>query len=96
MGSCDFANTCSVVDLQNYPESVFFFAMAVGVYLIRRQRSKLGIERSEFKAWHIAVGLFILVKVLLLVMPWVPPKGGINAGSVSFFYATYCIAGIGM
>jgi hypothetical protein len=29
-------------------------------------------------------------------MPWVPPKGGINAGSVSFFYATYCIAGIGM
>jgi hypothetical protein len=85
-----------VVDLQNYPESLFFFAMAIGVYLIRRQRSKLGLGRSEFKAWDIAVGLFILIKVLLLVMPWVPPKTGANGGSVSFWYATYCVAGIGM
>ena len=61
---------------------MFFFAMAVGIYLIRRQRSKIGLGRSEFKAWDVAIGLFILVKVLLLIMPWVPPKGGANGGSV--------------
>ncbi|KAL1586007.1 hypothetical protein WHR41_04735 [Cladosporium halotolerans] len=83
-----------VVDLQNYPESVFFFLMAVGLYLIRRQRRNLGIERSEFKAWDVAVGLFILVKLLLLAMPWVPPKTGANGGSVSFWYATYCVTGL--
>lgn len=86
----------SVVDLQNYPESVFFFLMAVGLYLIRRQRRNLGIERSEFKAWDVAVGLFILVKLLLLAMPWVPPKTGANGGSVSFWYATYCVTGLAM
>lgn len=70
--------------------------MAVGLYLIRRQRNKLGVERSEFKSWDVAVGLFILVKVLLLVMPWVPPEGGATGGNVSFWYATYCVAGLGM
>ena len=85
-----------MVDLQNYPESVFFFAMAIGIYFIRNQRKKIGVGRSEFKAWDTAIGLFILVKVLLLVMPWVPPEDGITGGSVSFFYATYCLAGLGM
>ena len=85
-----------MVDLQNYPESLFFFAMAIGIHLIRRQRAKIGVGRSEFKAWDAAIGLFILVKVLLLVMPWVPPETGIYGGSVSFFYATYCLAGLGM
>lgn len=70
--------------------------MAVGLYLIRRQRRNLGIERSEFKAWDVAVGLFILVKLLLLAMPWVPPKTGANGGSVSFWYATYCVTGLAM
>ncbi|KAM0717828.1 hypothetical protein Q7P37_006160 [Cladosporium fusiforme] len=85
-----------VVDLQNYPESMFFFLMAAGIYLIRRQRNKLGLGRSEFRAWDVAIGLFILVKVLLLIMPWVPPEGGATGGSVSFWYATYCVAGIGI
>jgi hypothetical protein len=75
---------------------MFFFAMAVGIYLIRRQRSKIGLGRSEFRAWDVAICLFILIKVLLLIMPWVPPKGGANAGSVSFWYATYCVTGIAM
>ena len=30
----------------------------------------------------------------MLIMPWVPPKGGIYAGDVSFFYSTYCIVGL--
>ncbi|OBT40134.1 hypothetical protein VE00_09946 [Pseudogymnoascus sp. WSF 3629] len=37
---------------------------------------------------------YIAIQVILLVMPWVPPVGGIYAGSVSFFYATYYLTGI--
>jgi hypothetical protein len=86
----------SVVDLANYPNSFFLFLMAVGVYLIRRQRRRVQAPRSEFKAWDVAVGIFIASKIFLLVMPWYPPAGGIYAGSVSFFYATSSITGIAM
>lgn len=86
----------AVVDLQNYPDSAFLFIMGIGVYLIRRQRKKLGFGRAPFKAWDVAVLLFILTKAFLLVMPWYPPKGGANGGDVSFWYATYCVVGLGM
>ncbi|KKY20643.1 putative high affinity methionine permease [Diplodia seriata] len=85
-----------VVDLQNYPESIFYFLMAVGLYLIRRQRARIGVGRSEFRCWDAAVILFLLVKVFLLVMPWYPPEGGATGGDVSFWYATYCVVGIGI
>jgi hypothetical protein len=70
--------------------------MAIGVYLIRRQRNRVDAPKTEFKAWDVAIGLFIASKVFLLVMPWFPPPGGIYAGSVSFFYATSSITGIAM
>lgn len=70
--------------------------MSVGIYLIRYQRKKAGIGRSEFRAWDVVVIFAILVNLFLLIMPWVPPTGGIYAGDVSFFYATYCIAGLGL
>ena len=85
-----------VVDLANYPNSFFLFLMAVGVYLIRRQRRQVSALRSEFRAWDAAIILFIASKAFLLVMPWYPPAGGIYAGSVSFFYATSSITGISM
>lgn len=85
-----------MVDLANYPNSFFLFLMAIGVYLIRRQRKRAGAPKSEFKAWDAAIILFILSKIFLLVMPWYPPAGGIYAGSVSFFYATSSITGIAM
>ncbi|KFZ13115.1 hypothetical protein V501_03868 [Pseudogymnoascus sp. VKM F-4519 (FW-2642)] len=69
-----------LVDLKSYPDAVFAGCVAVGVFLIRRQRKRINAERPEFKTWDV----------------WVPPAGGINAGSVSFFYATYCFTGIGI
>ncbi|KAF5676146.1 high-affinity methionine permease [Fusarium heterosporum] len=83
-----------VVSLGTYPDAIFRFAMAVGLYVIRRRRSKAGIGRSDFKAWHPAVLFYILIQVFVLVMPWYPPKGGPYAGDVSFWYATYCVVGI--
>ncbi|KAJ9421169.1 amino acid permease-domain-containing protein [Fusarium oxysporum] len=83
-----------VVSLGTYPDAMFRFAMVVGLYVIRRRRSKAGIGRSDFKAWHPPVIFYILIQVFILVMPWYPPKGGPYAGDVSFWYATYCVVGI--
>lgn len=85
-----------VVDLQTYPDSMFLFLMATGIYLIRRQRKRIGVGRSEFRCWDVAIIFYLLVKVFLLVMPWYPPEGGATGGDVSFWYATYCVVGIGI
>ncbi|KAF7557040.1 hypothetical protein G7046_g6128 [Stylonectria norvegica] len=85
-----------VVTLQTYPSALFRFAMTVGVYILRRRRSRSGLGRADFKAWHVTVVFFILIQVFMLAMPWWPPKGGAYAGAVSFWYATYCVVGIGI
>ncbi|CZT12731.1 related to methionine transport protein, high affinity [Rhynchosporium agropyri] len=85
-----------VVDLKSYPDAVFMLVMALGLFFIRRHRKRVNAGAPEFKAWDVIVIFWILIQVLLLVMPWVPPAGGIYAGSVSFFYATYCFTGLGI
>ena len=85
-----------VVSLSTYPASIFLLAMAIGVYLLRRRRARNGIPRSQFRVWHVLLLFFTLIQVFTVVMPWWPPKGGPYAGNVSFWYATYCVVGIGM
>ncbi|KAK2022295.1 high-affinity methionine permease [Colletotrichum zoysiae] len=85
-----------VVDLASYPSAMFNFAMTLGVFILRRRRRRSGIGRSEFRAWDAVVVFFLAVQVFILAMPWWPPKGGPYAGSVSFWYATYCVVGIGI
>ena len=93
----DFNLTCVVVvDLQSYPNYLFYFALTLGVFLIRYRRSRLQLPRTEFRAWTAAVVFYLAVCVLILVMPWYPPAGGATGGDVSFWYATYCVVGIGM
>ncbi|KAF7543409.1 hypothetical protein G7Z17_g10764 [Cylindrodendrum hubeiense] len=83
-----------VVSLSTYPSAIFNFALAVGVYVLRRRRLRSGQGDSDFKAWHVAVIFWIFIQVFVLAMPWWPPKGGMYAGDVSFWYATYCVVGI--
>ncbi|KKA28238.1 hypothetical protein TD95_002430 [Thielaviopsis punctulata] len=83
-----------VVSLRTYPEAMFSLATAIGLYIVRRRQERVGQDISGFRAWHVAVVFYILQQVFLLAMPWWPPAGGVNKGSVSFFYATYCIVGI--
>jgi hypothetical protein len=64
-----------VVDLSIYPSAFFSFVMAVGLYFVRRQRSKLGIGRADFKAWHVAVVFTVFVNLFLLIMPWCKCSG---------------------
>ncbi|KAI5207896.1 amino acid transporter [Aureobasidium subglaciale] len=85
-----------ITDLQIYPASAFAFAMAIGLYIVRYRRKKLGVPKSEFRAWDAAVIFTILQNLYLLIMPWYPPDGGATGGDVSFWYATYCVAGIGI
>ncbi|OLN96833.1 High-affinity methionine permease 4 [Colletotrichum chlorophyti] len=83
-----------VVSLKTYPDGMFHFAMAIGVYLIRTRRKRAGLGRTEFKSWHVTVIFFILLQVYILAMPWWPPRNGPYSGNVSFWYATYCVVGI--
>jgi amino acid transporter len=85
-----------IVDLQSYPSNVFSFATTFGLLLIRRRRSRLGIERSEFRVWNAAIAFSLAVNIFILAMPWYPPPGGRYGGDVSFWYATYCVVGLGM
>jgi hypothetical protein len=70
--------------------------MSVGLYIVRYRRKKLGVPGSEFRAWDAAVVFTILQNLYLLIMPWYPPTGGATGGDVSFWYATYCVTGIGI
>ncbi|KAJ4183515.1 hypothetical protein NW755_009550 [Fusarium falciforme] len=85
-----------VVSLQTYPSALFNFAMAIGVFVLRRRRKRSGLGYGEFKAWDVMVIFWTAVQVFVLAMPWWPPKGGPYAGDVSFWYATYCVVGIGI
>ena len=73
-----------IVDLQSYPSNVFFFATTFGLLLIRKRRSRLGIEGTEFRVWNVAIAFSLAVNVFILVMPWYPPPGGRFGGDVSF------------
>jgi len=85
-----------IVDLQSYPSNVFSFLTTFGLLLIRRSRTRLGIERTEFRAWYAAIIFSLAVNVFILAMPWYPPPGGRFGGDVSFWYATYCVVGLAM
>ena len=82
------------MSLKTYPEAIFLFALAVGLYVVRYRHQRVGHTRTDFRAWHVVVVFFILIQVFILVMPWWPPEGGPYAGDVSFWYATYCVVGI--
>lgn len=85
-----------VVDVQSYPAAVFNAALTVGIFLIRRQRKNIGAPKTEFRGWNAVLIFSLLVNIYLLAMPWYPPKSGSTGGDVSFWYATYCVVGIGM
>ncbi|KUJ12912.1 amino acid transporter-like protein [Mollisia scopiformis] len=85
-----------IVDLQSYPANVFFFATTFGLLLIRRRRSRLNLPKTEFRAWYAAIFFSLAVNVFILVMPWYPPPGGRDGGDVTFWYATYCVVGLGI
>ncbi|KAJ3529957.1 hypothetical protein NMY22_g8779 [Coprinellus aureogranulatus] len=85
-----------IVNLQSYPDNVFRFLLTLGLWFVRKRRKEMGAPRGEFVAWNVVLVFTLLVNVYLLVLPWVPPEGGIYAGDVSFFYATYCIVGLGI
>ncbi|KAF4613441.1 hypothetical protein D9613_007637 [Agrocybe pediades] len=83
-----------IVDLQSYPANVFSFLTTLGLFFVRKRRKAINAPPSEFRAWNVVLFFSLSVNVYLLVLPWVPPEGGIYAGDVSFFYATYCIVGL--
>ena len=68
----------------------------VGLILIRRQRSRANLPKTEYKAWDITIAFSILTYLYMLVAPWYPPTKGADGGDVSFWYATYLAFSIGL
>lgn len=85
-----------IIGLQSYPSNVFALLSFAGLYIIHRRRAQAGLPPAGYRAWHFAIIFSCAISVLLLVMPWVPPTGGISAGNVSFLYCTYCIVRVGI
>ncbi|CRG91901.1 High-affinity methionine permease [Talaromyces islandicus] len=85
-----------VVDLSVYPGNIFNFLLMIGLILIRRQRSRANLPRSEYRAWNVALGFAILTYLYMLVAPWYPPTKGADGGDVSFWYGTYLVVGVGL
>lgn len=83
-----------LLDLASYPHLIFSAATAISVWILRRRYAAAGHAQPVFKVWNIAVILYVLKCTLLLVMPWVPPEKG--HADVSFWYATYCVVGLGV
>lgn len=81
-----------LVDLRSYPDNIYIFLMVVGIYFLRYQRKKAGLPPAPFQAWHSALILSAAVCLFILIMPWYPPE----ESDVSFWYATYCVVGIGL
>lgn len=85
-----------VVDLQSYPSNIFLCLLVIGLFLVRYRRKKAGLPRAPFQAYTVVAVFYFLVSLFLLAAPWVTPPGGANGGDVSFWYATYCVVGIGI
>ncbi|OAX31673.1 amino acid transporter [Rhizopogon vinicolor AM-OR11-026] len=83
-----------IVDMGSYPNHVFRVAIAIGLWLLRGQRMLAGFAASKYRARNIYVFFYLLSALFLLIMPWVPPEPG--HGDVSFWYASYCVAGLGV
>ncbi|KAG7000034.1 High-affinity methionine permease [Fusarium oxysporum f. sp. conglutinans] len=79
-----------VVSLKTYPEGLFFLAMSIGLYIVRRHNKHVGRGPPEFKAWDVAAIFFILIQIFIIVMPWYPPKGGPYAGDYNLFSMILC------
>lgn len=85
------------MSLGTYPNGIFQLALAIGVYFVRYRHNRLERgTRPDFRTWDVVLIFYILLQVYIIATPWIPPKGGPYAGEVSFWYATYCVAGIGV
>ncbi|KAI5122269.1 hypothetical protein M0805_002350 [Coniferiporia weirii] len=81
-----------LLDLASYPSMFFAAATAIGVWLLRKRRSKAGILPAKYNASNFAISLYLSSCIFLIIMPWIPPDKG--KADVSFWYATYCVVGI--
>lgn len=85
-----------VVDMGSYSNYVFDVVLAIGLFKLRRHRKKLGLGYLEFHCPTPLLVLVVLFSLFVIVMAFVPPKGTLKGSDVSFFYATYPIATIGL
>ncbi|KAJ1304373.1 hypothetical protein OPQ81_005525 [Rhizoctonia solani] len=67
-----------LVDLSGYPGLVFALATSCGVWVLRNRRARMGLPEHAYKAPNIVVLAYVIKSIALIIMPWIPPKGGIT------------------
>lgn len=80
-----------IIDVEGYPRAVVFFAVCVGLFLLRWKKPY--VERP-FRVWLPVAGFFLVGQCFLLVAPFLRPKGG--KGDTSQPYWSYPLVGIGV
>lgn len=63
-----------LVDIGGYPVSVISVAVSLGLLYLHLTPDERWV--TPYKAPHAAVAVFAASNCLLLVLPWIPPKGG--------------------
>ncbi|KAF8656226.1 hypothetical protein AX16_002662 [Volvariella volvacea WC 439] len=81
-----------LIDFMSYPTLVFNSAVAIGIWRIRKRRAKEGLPKADIQVHNSLIVAYLASSVALLVLPWIPPDS--DHRDVSFWYATYCVAGI--
>jgi amino acid transporter len=84
-----------LVDIGGYPVSVISVAVSVGLLYLRA--SPREHYTSPFRASTLAVDVFAASNCLLLILPWIPPRGGrsIDEGFAWYAYPATALGVLG-
>ncbi len=85
-----------IVDMGSYSSYIFDVLLAVGLFKLRRERKRKGLGYLEFHCPTPLLVIVVLFSLFVIVMAFVPPEGTLIGSDVSFFYAVYPIATIGI
>ncbi|KAF8756933.1 Amino acid permease [Rhizoctonia solani] len=87
-GVLPFATFWSRVGRFKTPYGPLLLKWALSVFLV------VATPAGDTFAFLVDLSGYPGLSIALIIMPWIPPKGGSHGGDVDFFYATYCIVAL--
>ncbi|KAI0063748.1 high affinity methionine permease [Artomyces pyxidatus] len=81
-----------ILDIQGYPLQIIDLFVIIGLFYLRWKKPELP---RPFKVWWPLAVLFLASNVILLVIPFLRPPGGVG-DTPPLPYYLYCLVGIGI